>query len=265
MMPQMTIENWVDSIQAGGSYTFLRSEAISGSGLSAEAVKKALQRLARRQRVVKVKNYFYVVVPLEYLHAGAPPPSWFINDLMTAMDRPYYVGLLSAAGIHGASHQQPQEFQVLTDRPARPLEVGRARIRFFVSKHCAKAPVQDVKTPTGSMRVSTPEATAVDLVRFARAAGHLDNVATVLAELVPLLDPKRLLRAVRASADVPNAQRLGYLLERVRGRQQAKSLREWLVRQSPRVVPLRPGRAGAGVAEDRRWHVSVAEPIEIET
>ena len=36
-----------------------------------EAVKKALQRLARRQRVVKVKNYFYVIVPLEYRHAGS--------------------------------------------------------------------------------------------------------------------------------------------------------------------------------------------------
>jgi len=50
--------------------------------------------------------YTYVLVPLEYLHAGAPPPSWFIDDLMKAMERPYYVGLLSAAGIHGASHQQ---------------------------------------------------------------------------------------------------------------------------------------------------------------
>jgi len=265
MMPSLTVETWVDSMQARGRYTFLRSEAISGSGLSAEAVKKALQRLARRRRVAKVKNYFYVIVPLEYLHAGAPPPSWFIDDLMKAMERPYYVGLLSAAGIHGASHQQPQEFQVLTDRPIRPLEIGRARIRFFVSKRSTDTAVQNVKTPTGAMRVSTPEATAVDLVRFARVAGHLDNVATVLVELVPLLDPKKLLNAVRASGDLPNAQRLGYVLERVRGRPQAKALREWLERQSLRVVPLRPGRTATDATEDRRWHVSIAEPIEIET
>ena len=122
-----------------------------------------------------------------------------------------------------------------------------------------------MKTPTGAMRVSTPESTAVDLVRFAKAAGHLDNVATVLIELAPLLDPKRLLKVVRASGDLPNAQRLGYLLERVRGRPQAKALHEWLGRRSPRVVPLRPGRNANGVAEDRRWHVCVTEPIEIET
>jgi len=35
---------------------------------------------------------------------------------MAAMELPYHVGLLSAAGHHGASHQQPQEFQVVTDR-----------------------------------------------------------------------------------------------------------------------------------------------------
>ncbi len=264
-MPTLTVEAWVDALQARGRYTFLRAEAISGSGLSAEAVKKALQRLARQRRVVKVKSYFYVIVPLEYLHAGAPPPSWFIDNLMKVMDRPYYVGLLSAAGIHGASHQQPQEFQVLTDRPVRPLQVGRARIRFFVNRRTLDTAVQSVKTPTGTMHVSTPEATAVDLVRFARVAGQIDNVATVLVDLAPLLDPKRLLKVVRASGDLPNAQRLGYILEKVRGRPQAKALHEWLEHQSPRVVSLRPGRTGAGATEDRRWHVSITEPIEIET
>jgi len=264
-MAAVTVEGWVDALQARGRYTFLRAEAIGDTGLSAEAVKKALRRLDRRKRVVKVKSYFYVVVPLEYLHAGGPPPPWFIDNLMKAMERPYYVGLLSAAGIHGASHQQPQEFQIITDRPVRPLQVGRSRIRFFTNKHTAATAVQSVKTPTGAMRVSTPEATAIDLVRFARAAGQIDNVASVLAELLPLLNPKRLLSAVRTVGDVPNAQRLGYLLERVRGRPQAKVMRDWLERQSPRIVPLRPGRAAAGATEDRRWHVLITEPVEVET
>jgi len=263
-MPAATAEAWVDALQARGRYTFLRAEAISDTGLSAEAVKKALQRLARRKRVVKVKSYFYLIVPLEYLHSGAPPPPWFIDDLMRAMKRPYYVGLLSAAGIHGASHQQPQEFQVITDRPVRPLRVGRSRIRFFTNKRTGDTAVQSVKTPTGAMRVSTPEATIIDLVRFARAAGQIDNVASVVAELLPVLDPKRLLRAVRTAGDIPNAQRLGYLLERVGARRLARPLHDWLKRQSARVIPLRPGRAAAGVPEDRRWHVLVTDPIEIE-
>jgi hypothetical protein len=64
-MAAATLEKWVDDLQSRGRYSFLRGEAVSGSGLSAEAVKKALQRLARRLRVVKVKDYFFVMVPLE--------------------------------------------------------------------------------------------------------------------------------------------------------------------------------------------------------
>ena len=40
--------------------------------------------------------------------------------------------------------------------------------------------VMPVKTVTGSMRVSTPEAAALDLLRDVAAAGSLATVATVL-------------------------------------------------------------------------------------
>jgi predicted transcriptional regulator of viral defense system len=263
-MVAITVERWVDYRQANGSYTFLRTDAIAGSGLSPEAVKKALQRLARRGRVLKAKDYFYVIVPLEYQNAGGPPPAWFVHDLMAAMQLPYYVGILTAAAQHGASHQQPQEFQVITDRSVRPLMVGRTKIRFFASQYATEAAVASVKTPTGTMRVATPETTAVDLVRFAKAAGNLDNVATVLAELSSQLDPKRLLAAVCLVGDVPNAKRLGYLLDHAGARHVSEPLCAWVERQARRPVPLRPGRPVEGAPEDHRWHVLVNEPIEVE-
>ena len=51
-MAAMTVEKWIDNHQAHGRYTFLRAESVAGTGLSAEAVKKALQRLAGRGRVI---------------------------------------------------------------------------------------------------------------------------------------------------------------------------------------------------------------------
>ncbi len=263
-MPAKTMADWVDELQARGRYTFLRHEAVSGSGLSPEAVKKALQRLTRRNRVAKVKDYLYVIVPLEYLGPGGPPPSWFIADLMAAMKLPYYVGLLSAAAMHGASHQQPQEFQVMTDRSVRPMQVGRARIRFLVNKNLADTPLVNIKTPTGAVRVSSPEATAVDLVRFVRASGHLDHVATVISELAPRMNPRKLLDVVRRAEDLPNAQRLGYLLDHVRARDLAKPLGQWVRRQQPHAVPLRLGRKSPVTPPDHRWHVMVSQPLEVE-
>lgn len=260
----MTMEKWIDDRQAHGKYTFLRAEAAASSGLTGEAVKKGLQRSVARGRVLKLKDYFYVIVPLEYQAAGGPPATWFIQDLMAAMGLPYYIGLLTAAAQHGASHQQPQEFQVVTDRSVRSLTAGKIKIRFFASQYVERAAVSDVKTPIGLMRVSTPETTAIDMVRFVKAAGYLDNVATVLSEMAPLIDPKRLLGAVRLVEDVPNAKRLGYLLDRVGGKGLCEPLHTWVQRQSPRPIPLRPERPSTGAPEDHRWHVLVNQPVEVE-
>ncbi len=259
-----TLEQWIDDLQARGRYTFLRQEAIAGSGLSAEAVKKGLQRLAARRRVVKVKNYFYAIVPLEYRAAAAPPPAWFIGDLMVAMKLPYYVGLLSAAAMHGASHQQPQEFQVMTNRSVRRITVGRAKIRFFASKYMAGAATVAMKTPAGVVAAATPETTAVDLARFSRSAGNLDNVATVISGLLPSLNASWLLAAVRNVDDVPNAQRLGYVLDRLQKRDLSGPIHEWVSRHHPRPQKLRSALGAGDATKDCRWHLLVNGPIEFD-
>ena len=69
-------------------------------------------------------------------------------------DVPYYVGLLSAAALHGAAHQQPQEFQVVAGAILRPLTVGRVRIRFFFRREMAAAVTEKVKTSSGYIPVT---------------------------------------------------------------------------------------------------------------
>jgi predicted transcriptional regulator of viral defense system len=174
----------------------------------------ALRRLKTKGRIVCPRRGFFVIVPLEYGSAGSPPASWFIDALMSYLGQPYYVGLLSAAELHGAAHHRPQVFQVLTDMPTRPVQAARVRIEFHRSQNIHEAQVERVKTETGSMRVSTPEETAIDLVRYPAACGHLDNVVTVLIELAERIHPEALAQVARR-ARRPDAQRLGYLLERL--------------------------------------------------
>jgi len=52
-------------------------------------------------------------------------------------------------------------------------------------------PTTWIQTETGTMRVATPETTAFDRVRYPAAAGHLSNIATVLAELTEWLKTRR--------------------------------------------------------------------------
>ena len=68
------------------------------------------------------------------------------------------------------------------------------------------------KTVTGSLRVSTPEATARDLLRDVAAAGTLSTVATVLHDLAEACDTGRLVEAAH-TGELPHAQRLGYLVD----------------------------------------------------
>jgi predicted transcriptional regulator of viral defense system len=269
-MPNRLVRNsgrlaeYVERLQTSGRYTFTRPEVRRGAKASAEALKKSLQRLASRGRIAVPRRGFYIVVPTEYRGVGAPPPPWFIDDLMRFLQCPYYVGLLSAAAVHGAGHQQPQEFQVVVGRQLRPVEVGRGHIRFFVNRRLHRSAVTDVKTETGSMRVSTPEATALDLVRYPESVGHLGDVAAVLADLAEAMKPSRLAAEARAMGEMASTQRLGYLLDRVGAASLAEPLARLVRRQRPWIVALRPDRPAQGRARNTRWNVLVNEDVDVE-
>ena len=72
--------------------------------------------------------------------------------------------------------------------------------------------VLPVTTVTGSLRVSTPEATTLDLLRDVIAAGSLSTGATGLHDLAEACDARRLVETAQ-TAERPHAQRLGSLLD----------------------------------------------------
>jgi len=257
-----TLALWVEHLQSGGRYTFTRAQVESDTGRSFVGAQTALRRLREQGRIVCPRRGFYVVVPPEYRAAGAPPASWFVDDLMRHLGQPYYVGLLSAAALHGAGHQQPMVFQVVTDRPTREVRVGKVTLRFTMSRMVERLPAAGQQTETGTMRVATPETCAFDLVRFPFAAGHLGNVATVLAELAERLDPRSLVD-IAPLVRIPDVQRLGYLLDAVGQPQLAAPLASWLDHQKPRAVPLRPC-ATAGAKPDPRWRVVPNVELEVD-
>jgi predicted transcriptional regulator of viral defense system len=179
----MNLPLYIDKLQQHGSYSFTKLRAQRETGESDPALKLALWRLARKRRIVPVREGFYVIVPLEYASSEMLPPEWFIDDMMKFLQQPYYVGLLSAAAVHGAAHQQPQEFHVVVQKASRNIRVGRLFIRFFAKATLQTSAIERLKTPTGYMHVATPAVTALDLVTYASRVGGFERVATVLQEL----------------------------------------------------------------------------------
>jgi predicted transcriptional regulator of viral defense system len=166
-------------------------------GVSLVAARAALRRLAEKKAIASPQRGFHVILPPEYRRVGCLPPKQFVPQLMATRGLTYYVGLLPAAQYHGSAHHRPQQFQVMVERPRPAISCGEVRVAFIARRAAASVAVELRNTPRGTIRVSTPEATALDLVGYPAHAGGLDAVATVLSELVDRLDPMKL-RAMRS-------------------------------------------------------------------
>jgi predicted transcriptional regulator of viral defense system len=198
-----------------GQVVFTAGEAEQSLGVARGAFLDAAERLQRRNALLSPRQGFYVAVPPQYASWGAPPPAWYIDALMRYEEQAYYVGLLKAAELHGATHQAVMEFQVISAKRFPRIRAGRNLIVFYYRKdlEAVKPGIEERKTDTGTMKISSAALTALDLLRYPRASGGIDNVATVLSDLAQRIDPEQL-AALSSTAERPVVQRLGYLLDR---------------------------------------------------
>jgi predicted transcriptional regulator of viral defense system len=256
------VVDYVADLQSKGRYTFTRDEAQKALSLSGLALKRSLERLSKKKSIVLVHRGFYIIVPLEYRARGILPPEWFIRELMQFMNLDYYVGLLSAAAIHGAAHQQPQEFHVVIPRFQRDIRIGNLSIRFFKKAHLLSTPVVETKTSTGFVRISDPASTAIDLVAYEARIGGLSRVVTVLQELAESLKAEAVVRAAATEKNIAPVQRLGYLLEKIGQVRLASSLEEWVSSHHTRPAPLQPGISRKGSPRNPKWNILVNTDLE---
>lgn len=141
-------------------------------------------------------------------------------------------------------------------------------MRFYTNSRLAQVPTTSRNTATGQIRLSTPEATALDLAARPNEAGGLSNVATVVGELA---QDGKLHAAEMASAAAlyPRAvaRRLGWLLDRIAEHvdtsELAAALAETVLEGATRrpVDLLDPSGRRRGTA-DLRWGVVVNTDVE---
>lgn len=141
---------------AHGQHFATTDEVAELVGVAPESVRQSLRRPAAANKIASITRGAWVPVPPEYRAAGAPPPAHFIHPLMNFLGHPYYVGFLSAAAIHGASHQAVMVFQVATTAKLRDRTIGAGRMRFIQRSAVPRRSVVDHLVPTGRIKVSTP-------------------------------------------------------------------------------------------------------------
>lgn len=191
-------------------------DVVAMTGLSRGAAAEAMRRARAAGHFFLPAPGLYIPIPSEYSTWGVVPAMDFIDELMRHLGRAYYVGLLSAAELHGAAHQRPQVFQVMVDHRVADRALKRVRLSFHARKDLAAAPVSLINSRTAQVRVSTPEATVLDLVSHPLASGGLSNVAIILGALAEdhRLHPDQLTQSA-ATFPLAVVRRTGWLLDRL--------------------------------------------------
>ena len=259
------MSSWTDSLLAQGRYGFSLTELKSTYPyLSAAALKFALKRLVDKNKSLSIFKGYYLIIPPQYATKGILPPYLYLDTFMKYLNRPYYVSLLNAAAFHGASHQQPQEYFVMTRFPVlRPTQKKGLNINYISIKAIPETLLEKRKTEAGYLTISNPALTACDLLQYAKRIGGLHRAATVLSELAEVLKPADFNTDLLRYTHITTLQRLGYLLESI-----APELAEALYHATQQQkltffrIPLTLWEKSNGYPANKRWKVIVNITIE---
>jgi len=230
------VSSFADIRLAAGHVSFSMSELVKETGLTVSAARSQLHRLGRKiVRVSKAHQFFLIVSP-EHFSRGSPPVDWWLDDYFQWLGHPYYLALQSAASAHGSNPQSIQVTQVITDAPRRPVTVGQFQVTFFVKRSIQDTPTQQLPNGYAPTRVSTPAATAFDLIRYAARIGGIGRAVETLRPLLPLINPVGLRTVLEAENETATAQRLGYVLDRTGRAKLAAVIEDWLPTRRPAIL-----------------------------
>jgi len=215
MIKYNNIRDWVDDLPKRGKITFSKEEVdLQFPHLTNRNIQNTLNRMAAKKKIQSVWRGFWVVVPVEYGLKGVVDPIEYVAQLMNFLGQEYYIGLLSAAAIHGAAHQQPMELMLVTaTNNLREKVKNDVKISFAAKKEIPQRYLQQITVKSGYIPVSTPELTAIDLLMYVKNVGGINRVATVLSELAEVIDFEKISVDFFEDANTADIQRLGYLLE----------------------------------------------------
>jgi predicted transcriptional regulator of viral defense system len=258
-----TLKTFTHDLLSHGKNFFSKQEALLSLGISESQFRYQAYRLSKKKIIRRLVRDFFMIIPVEYQALGSLPPHWIVNALMHYLGRKYYIGLLSAASLYGATEQQPMTFQVIVDKKVKKIKLPRGTIDFHVKRNCELSAIDRISTPVGYANISTKEQTIVDLVHYYEISGGLSNVTLIIKDLGAECRPQALEQVIGKEKNNAMLQRLGYLLELTNHHALANIVELQLATRSLFYVPLRPDtpeRTGKRLA---RWKLILNDYVEL--
>lgn len=233
---------------------------------SEQILQNELYRLCSHKTIASVYRGFYVIIPVQYVLRGSVPATYYIDQLMAYLSKPYYVCMLSAAELLGAAHQRPQQFSVMTTFPKRRVVSTRnVIIDWFYREGLPEDALITKNTETGTIRISNPLLTAADLVQYQQHVGGLSRVATILEELSEQINIKSQFASLASFVKKVTWQRLGYILEHVVEENELADELYEQIRNLPgslMYMPLSTSAEDNTSERNSRWKININVQIE---
>ena len=263
----MCLNDWIKELDQRGVTSFsFQQVRCEFHERTEKSLKTDIKRLVSARRIENVYKGFYVIIPIQYQLKGIVPPSYYINELMEHLGKPYYVGLLSAAAIYGASHQRTMITQIVTTGPRTRTSNRNSLLDWNYRQQIPKELIETRNGEMGRIYYSSAELTATDLIQFASHVGGYQRAATVIAELVDTIDINKM-RTVLQHTTATTVQRLGYLLDNILFEKDMADALYGMLKEKVgyfNAVTMSPGHPASDSPESNRWRVDMNIDIEID-
>jgi len=208
------------------NFIFTIEDAKSILGGSAASVWNVIKRLKKKKRIIRLQKGTYLFAPLKSGEEGLWSENAFIVVPYLVGTGRYYIGFLSAMNYWGMTEQVPQTVYVALDRQKRPLEAVQTRF-VFVKKpklgDITRIEIQNVK-----VNIASKEQAIIDGLLFPQYCLGIDETAKAIHSSKGELDWEKLIAIAKKEKSIVR-RRLGYLLDALGLKQNAKKLEEKFV------------------------------------
>jgi len=232
---------------------------LENSSKNATAVRRELNRLIRNKEIINLRKGFYLIIPPRYAKSQKLPMPLYVDKLFKCLERNYYIGLYSAAKIHGASHQQTQRDYLIIETPKlNTIKKSNFDIQFLTTGNWPRNNIQEKRSDAGIYKVASPALTFMDLIHHHSKIGGLNRMLASLQELTEELTEYDILSLLDWYDNKSYMQRAGFLLEELLGLNSYSDMIFQKLRQlSFYPILLSPKKNDKPGSVDNRWKVDV--------
>jgi predicted transcriptional regulator of viral defense system len=260
----LTVSEYIKQLQSFEEYSFSIEEAVKNTTKGLVAVKREISRLVEKKEVLNLRQGFYLIIPPRYSSLEKLPIPLYSEKLFKYLERKYYVGLYSAAKIHGASHQQSQRDYLVIETPKlNNIKKKSCDIQYFTTGFWPKDNIEIKKSDAGEYKISSPALTFIDLVHHHTKIGGLNRMLASLEELTEEITEIDIKQLISWYPHKSTLQRAGFLMDELMGQNALTDIIHEKIKQQPYFpVLLSPKQTQKPGAVDNKWKVDVNIKLE---